>query len=54
MRNTPQRTARGTRKGFQVETSRPPIGTFPIFQLIGFRLFPPEVGLSSFNTLRRL
>jgi hypothetical protein len=32
MRNTPQRTARGTRKGFQVETSRPPIGTFPVFR----------------------
>lgn len=33
--HTPQRTARGTRQGFQVETPRPPIGAFPI---VGFRL----------------
>lgn len=40
--HTPQRTARGTRQGFQVETPRPPIGAFPI---VGFRVrtcTPPE------------
>lgn len=29
---TPQRTARGTRQGFQVETPRPPIGAFPVLR----------------------